>query len=133
MNFLIDTSILIEMLRKNEDVLEFLDNHLKDRFLTSSICETEIWEGVYREKPINFDKRKKNVEALLDSLTDIIIFDSNQAQIAGKIRSSLALKGENIGDLDILIAASAIASEAILLTKNTKHFSRIKNLEILTL
>lgn len=121
------------MLRKNKDVLDFLDNHLEDRFLTSSICETEIWEGVYREKPINFEKRKKNVEVLLESLTEIITFDSNQAQIAGQIRSSLSLKGELTGDLDILIAASAVTNDATLLTKNIKHFSRIKNLRVLSI
>lgn len=132
-NYLLDTSVLIDLLRKKSQVVDFLKKHTEDKFLTSSICEAEVWEGVYREEKSNFEKRRKVLEDLLESLFQIITFDSEQAQIAGQIRSTLSIKGESIGDLDVLIAASAIGNDAILLTNNTKHFSRIKNLQIQTI
>lgn len=132
-NYLLDTSILIELLRQKDYAWDFLKNHSGDNFYTSCVCEAEAWEGVFREKEVFSEKRKKALAELLDSLDKKIAFDSGQAQIAGKIRSSLAVKGEKIGDMDVLIAASAIARDAILLTQNAKHFSRIKNLKILPL
>lgn len=131
-NYLLDTTILIDLLRQRSDVWDFLEKHPEDKFLTSCICEAEVWEGVYREKEADFAKRKRVLQGFLESLFEIIPFDSEQAQIAGQIRSTLPTKGEMTGDLDVLIAAGALASNAILLTKNVKHFTRIKNLRIQT-
>ena len=78
------------------------------------------------------DERKK-VRDVLDSLQEIITFDSNQAEIAAEIRSQLKKKGQKIEDFDTLIAAAAIASGSILVTKNTKHFSRIPQLQLYSL
>jgi len=128
-SYLLDTSILIDLLRKKPQAVKFLEKHPEDKFITSSICEAEVWEDVYREEKIDFERRRKAVADLLESLYQIIPFDRKQAQIAGQIRSRLSIKGEDIGDLDVLIAATAIGSEAILLTHNIKHFSRIKNLQ----
>lgn len=132
-NYLLDTSILIDLLRQNSKTWEFLSKHAEDKFFTSSICEAEVWEGVYREEKTNFEKRRKALSELFNSLFQIVSFDSEQAQIAGQIRSALSIRGEMIGDLDVLIAASAIGSDAILLTNNIKHFSRIKNLQVQTI
>lgn len=133
MNYLLDTSTLIELLRQRDDAWDFLRTHNEDNFLTSCICEAEAWEGVFREKEAYFEKRRIALEELLGSLSKIVTFDSKQAYIAGKIRASLAIRGEKTGDVDVLIAASAIANDSVLLTKNIKHFSRIKNLKFLTL
>lgn len=130
MNYLLDTTILIDLLRQKEEDWNFLSEHPKDKFLTSCICEAETWEGVYREKEKNFVAKEKALQSLLASLFKILPFDSTQSQIAGRIRAKLSLKGELTGDLDVLIAAAALANGAVLLTKNPKHFSRIKDLEI---
>lgn len=128
-NFLLDTSFIIEILRKNPAAIAFLEKHQEDKFFTSSICEAEIWEGIYREKKTDFSKKKIEFMDFLESLFGIIPFASEEAEIAGQIRSKLSVKGERIGDLDVLIAASAISVQATLLTKNLKHFSRVENLQ----
>lgn len=130
MTYLLDTSIIIEVLRNNPLIKAFVDERPEDIFLTSVICEAETWEGIFREKE-NFDKKKKELEKFLLSLDKILSFDSGQAKIAGELRSDLALKGELIGDLDILIAACAVKNNAALWTKNPKHFEKIKNLQVL--
>jgi tRNA(fMet)-specific endonuclease VapC len=38
----------------------------------------------------------------------------------------LRITAKPIGDMDTLIAAHAIAAEAVLVTNNTHHFERIK-------
>ena len=118
MDYLLDTTILIDLLRQKTEAWDFLEKHSEDNFLTSSICEAEAWEGVYREKKADFGEKKKGFQRLLSSLSEIIPFDSIQAEIAGQIRSKFSIRGERIGDLDILIAASVISTQATLLTKN---------------
>jgi tRNA(fMet)-specific endonuclease VapC len=46
----------------------------------------------------------------------------------GQIRSRLAQAGLTIGPNDLLIAATAIAFGAILITYNTRKFSRVEEL-----
>ena len=46
-----------------------------------------------------------------------------------KLRQELEGQGNIIGSMDMLIAASAIAEDAILVTNNTAHFSRISGLK----
>lgn len=133
MIYLLDTSILIELLRNNSEAKDFLATHQEDTFITSAVCEAEVYEGVYREKSENISIKAKIFEELLTKFFEVVFFDSVQAEITGKIRADLSKSGHLIGDLDILIASSAIANQAILLTKNPKHFSRIKDLRLMIL
>lgn len=129
MSYLLDTTILIDLLRQKQSAWEFIDGHEKDQIFTSSICEAEVWEGVHREKE-NFIKRKEALEKLLSSFYEILNCDSESALIAGKIRANLGVKGEMIGDMDILIAATALNHNCILVTKNPKHFQRVPDLQV---
>jgi tRNA(fMet)-specific endonuclease VapC len=47
----------------------------------------------------------------------------------GQIKASLEKQGRIIEDLDIAVAAHAIAYGAVLITSNTKHFERIQRLQ----
>jgi predicted nucleic acid-binding protein len=60
------------------------------------------------------------------------IYGLNQeiAQKFGQIRAKLKRKGQIIDDLDILIAATCLANNLVLITENQKHFKRIEELEI---
>ncbi len=57
-------------------------------------------------------------------------FDGNAAEIYGKIRAQLERLGTPIGAYDLQIAAIALAHHLILVTHNTREFSRIEELEI---
>lgn len=133
MQYLLDTSVIIDFLRQKPPVRDFVLSHKDDIIVTSSICEAEIYSGVYREEKKNISKRKQQVKRLFASFYQVLSFDSAQAEIAGQVRAQLAKKGNLIDDLDILISATAISSQSVLVTKNPKHFQRIQNLEILTI
>ncbi len=47
-----------------------------------------------------------------------------------RLRGHLRQAGQLIGDPDILIAATALQHELILLTHNRKHFARIPGLNL---
>lgn len=57
-------------------------------------------------------------------------FDGQAAAIGGSIRALLAASGTPIGPFDLQIAAIALANELILITHNTREFSRVSGLRL---
>lgn len=133
MNYILDTSAIIDILRGKDSVKKFISDHLDSTFSTSCICEAEIAEGVYREEKGNIQIRQKQMKQLFASFHQVLPFNSAQANIAGRIRAELGKAGIMIDDLDILIAAAAIYLQAAIITKNPKHFTRIKNLQVISI
>lgn len=125
--YLLDTSVLIDFLRQKGGIADFIAKHPQDTFITSCICQMEIFLGLYLGKPEILKSKKEQAEKLFSAL-EVKSFDSEQAEIASLIKTKLMKKGELIDDLDILIAASAMSSRAAILTKNIKHFSRVQGL-----
>jgi tRNA(fMet)-specific endonuclease VapC len=60
----------------------------------------------------------------------IVDFDEEAARRAGRIRARLEPRGMNIGPLDTLIAAHALAHRAILVTDNVREFGRVDGLKL---
>ena len=75
------------------------------------------------------DKRRAQLAEFLRS-TRLIDFDAACAQAAGALRAELESAGQPIGTLDGLIAGTALAHGAILVTHNTREFSRIAGLRL---
>jgi tRNA(fMet)-specific endonuclease VapC len=57
-------------------------------------------------------------------------FDRTAADAATEIRLDLMRRGQLIGPLDILIAATALSRGAVLVTHNTGEFSRVPGLRL---
>jgi len=64
------------------------------------------------------------------SRINLFPFDRNAALAAATIRTQLEQKGTPIGSIDVLIAGTAIAVQATLITHNVKEFSRVSGLAI---
>jgi predicted nucleic acid-binding protein len=47
-----------------------------------------------------------------------------------RIRGDLRRQGQSIGDLDLLIAATAIHHDLTLVTRNVRHYARIPDLKL---
>jgi tRNA(fMet)-specific endonuclease VapC len=60
---------------------------------------------------------------------EVAAFDSDAATY-GEVRASLERRGTPIGPLDTLIAAHALALDAVLVTHNTREFSHVAGLRI---
>lgn len=80
-------------------------------------------------KSNNPKKRKKQLE-LFTSRSSILPFGAKEAEVAAMIRAELENKGTPIGPYDTLIAGIALASNAILVTHNTKEFRRVEGLSM---
>ncbi len=75
-------------------------------------------------------KRRAQLDSLLAVVT-ILPFERNTGRHAAEITSSLHKAGEVIGPIDTLIAATALANDAVLVTHNTKEFRRVHGLRLI--
>ncbi|MFQ5772699.1 MAG: type II toxin-antitoxin system VapC family toxin [bacterium] len=60
----------------------------------------------------------------------MIPFDLECAKSFGSIKSKLRSIGKPTGEVDALIAATAIAHKAVLVTANKKHYEKIDGLKV---
>ena len=61
---------------------------------------------------------------------DVAPFTRHAAECYGRIRADLEAKGQIIGANDLLIAATVMAENGVLVTHNTREFSRISGLAV---
>lgn len=93
---------------------------------TSVVTEAELHYGVARRTDAS--RLAAIVEEFLVRLT-ILPWDSSAAEEYGRLRATLERQGQPMGNLDMMIAAQALASGLILVT-NDQAFARVKKLEI---
>jgi tRNA(fMet)-specific endonuclease VapC len=120
---LIDTSILIDYLRKSQKQ-QTLFYRLSSQFdySISSITHFEFMVGA---TPNN----RPFIQQLLQDLP-VLAFDIACANQAAAIHQELKMQNQLLPMADILIAATAITYDSPLLTLNRKHFERIKLLKL---
>lgn len=58
--------------------------------------------------------------------TKLLTWDADAADFHAEIKHQLWADGTPIGEMDTLIAAHALAADAVLVTNNIRHFGRIK-------
>lgn len=126
-SYLLDTSTIINILRGKKEEENILNN-LEGERTSSYVCLCELYEGI--AKSVKREEQEKNIVKFFSRLHNVFGLDNEVAKEFGQIRATLKKSGNIIEDLDILIAATCITNNQILITGNTKHFSRIPNLKI---
>jgi len=123
---MLDTDIVSFALRGQGQVNARIRENQPSLLCVSAISVAELRFGA--------DHRKSNaihakIDAFLGDL-EIVPFDEICARHFGTIGSALAGQGTPIGDFDVLIAATALAVQATLVTNNVKHFARVRGLRV---
>ena len=93
----------------------------------STISKAEMFYGSAKSQTPEI-LLKKQLEFLVTLQN--VPFDEKSASVYGKIRANLEQQGTPIGGNDMLIAATALAHQLILVTHNTREFSRIAGLQL---
>lgn len=115
-----------------------INNHppsLRSRLLQIPPQEVAISQIVHYELAFgvcNSTQIEKNRANLLHFLkyVQVLAWGAEQAIMAAQIRCDLLRRGEPIGPYDTLIAAHAHSIHAILVSHNTREFSRVEGLRI---
>lgn len=126
-HYFLDTSIIIDYLRGKNSAVELI-NGLDGDLNSSYICLAELYEGVYRVR--NQPHLQEVIETFFSSLSFIYSIDLQIAHEFGKLRAELKTKGNVLEDIDILIAATCLINDLILVTYNLKHFQKVKGLKL---
>lgn len=125
---ILDTNIVTAFLKDNPKVVnkvsDYLDEH--DKLTISIITYYEILRGLKEIK----NKKKLDLFYEMVESTEIIIFTVEVMDKASDIYLELKKKGKLIEDADILVAASAMTNNLVLITDNEKHFHRIERLGV---
>lgn len=132
--FLLDTNILSELMRLKPipQVIEWMDNQPIDELAISSITVAEIRLGI----ALLPDGKRKNklaslaegmLQEFLDSQLD---FDNTAAGEYAIIVSHCTRQGRAISTEDAQIASIVRVHDAVLVTRNTRDFEMIEDLEL---
>jgi tRNA(fMet)-specific endonuclease VapC len=121
--FVADTDVLVDFLRGVGEAGRVRLELQTGRLCTTSITAFELWAGANRPQEINA------VETLLRA-TPILSLDPSSARRAGEIRRDLTRGGATIGMADALIGGICLEHDAILLTRNRKHYERVRGLRL---
>ncbi len=91
-----------------------------------SIVVYELERGVLKS---GSEGRREQFAAFLDAFT-ILPLGRAEAETAARIGGALELRGLPIGPMDVLIAGTALAHGATLVTRNLREFSRVEGLKL---
>jgi tRNA(fMet)-specific endonuclease VapC len=128
MTWFLDTNICILFLKGSYPyMMEVMRTHRPADVKIPAVVQTELLYGV--EKSARREENRQNVERFL-SIFEIVPFGKECAGIYGEVRAELERQGSPIGPNDLLIAATVLSCNGILVTKNQREFSRIKGLQL---
>ena len=128
MRYMLDTDIASYLIRGDHPGVTAKFIELFEDCVMSSITAAEL---LYGAKKRNNRTLTQKVQALCNLMT-IISWNEEAANVYAKLRVELETSGTPIGNMDMLITASAIAEDVILVTNNIENFSRISSLKIET-
>jgi len=131
-SYLIDTDILISMLRDRGDTTGLRSRALQaglENCYVSAISVAELYSGAYRMK----SERGLHEVNFIKNIFKILPFgfqETDDSEIFGRNKFLLSHSGLPLDDMDLLIGSSAQANGMVMVSHNTKHFSRIAGLVV---
>ena len=125
--YALDTNSVIFSLKGKGQVRQRLAATLPSEVCVPAIVVYELEFGSLGS--LNPARRRRDLRLLLSSL-EVIPFDEKAAEHTARIRHHLEQSGKRLRPLDTLIAGTALARGAVLVTNNISEFSRVPGLEI---
>lgn len=123
--FLLDTNVIIEILRGNNAIICKIESVGQHNCYISEITLAELLYGAVRgNNPKNFT----DVERIAIEFQVLPIRPAFRTY--AETRNTLRQNGTPIDHMDLFIASVAIHNGLTLITHNTKHFTRIPNLKL---
>jgi tRNA(fMet)-specific endonuclease VapC len=116
MKLLLDTSVLIDVLRRRNQRREFVAELVRAGHIlsTSLLNVAEIYAGMRSSE-------QSNTQALFSGL-QLYELSPQSARLAGEMKNLWSKKGQTLALGDAIVAAVAIEQGCQLLTDNRKHF-----------
>ena len=126
---LIDSSVFIAGERGEVDLTDLLAALGDEPLALSAVTASELLHGVHGARTVaQRDRRNAYVEAVLTQIT-LIAFDLTVARVHAAIAAELGRVGRQLGAHDLMIAATALAYDYRVATRDLRSFPRVPGLE----
>lgn len=124
--YLLDTNTVSYLIRGSANVRKKVVSLSMSELAISAITEGELLFGLAK------NPAAKQLKILVHEFlirVDVLPWDSHVAECYGTLRASMQKQGKILGNLDMLIAAHALALGLVLIT-NDRAFKQIAGLKI---
>jgi tRNA(fMet)-specific endonuclease VapC len=121
--YLLDTDTIVDVLRGRHRVAERLAEVSPDDVRVSAMSVAALYYGALNSS--DPERNRAEVDRLLEQIA-VLRFGRTAAAVHARIR--LALRQQPIGAADMIIAATAAAAGALVVTANEREFGRVPGL-----
>lgn len=128
MRYLLDTCVISDFIKGEPGTTVRLKQTPPIDIAISTVTVMELRYGLALN-PQRSQKVEPAIASILSSVT-ILPFDTEEAEQAAQIRAVLKSQGRPIGAYDVLLAATALQHNLIMVTANQREFERIPSLQI---
>jgi len=122
----LDTDVCVELLRGNTLIIEQRDA-LNDDLSVTWMTAAELYYGAERSSAPGHNRRL--VARFLETVPLIRCREASAREF-GVLKAVLEKLGQRLADADLIIAAACLALDAVLVTGNVAHFSRVPGLHV---
>lgn len=124
---ILDTDTCIYWLKGDENIEKRILGHGLKQCAITVITECELYYGAMKSA-----KAEKNLAVIEDLRRKVRTLHTGDgvARHFGTLKSELEKKGKPVDDADLLIASIALAHDAVLVSNNIGHFTRIEGLKL---
>jgi predicted nucleic acid-binding protein len=128
MNYLIDTCVISECVKKKPDVnvSNWFNHQQQTQLFLSAVSIAEIKKGIYKSK-LSQPERAVKLQNWLNTLElefsqRILPMSADVLEQWAKLSALTEIQGNHLAVMDSLIAATACCYDLTLVTRNTKDF-----------
>ena len=127
MTYLLDSDWVADYLKGRESAVAIVDSLYSAGLAISIITYAEVYEGIYYGRD-----RTRYERVFREFLRGVDVLGINQrvARRFAIVRGMLRAQGQLISQTDLLIAATALEHDLIMVTRNVRDFGRVPDLQL---
>ena len=137
LGLVLDSSVLIAAERRKQTPAQIIEDVVKKvgavPIILSSLTVAEIGHGIYRANTPEIRERRRAFLDELKATIPIHPITEATAEIIARVGGGQAAKGINLPFIDLIIAAGALELGYAIGTDNTRDFTRIPDLKVISL
>ncbi|MGA9723136.1 MAG: PIN domain-containing protein [Candidatus Binatus sp.] len=126
---LIDSSVFIAGERSRIDLTDLLATLGGEPLALSAVTASELLYGLHRARTVGQrERRNAYIETIFAQMT-VLEFDLTVARVHSAVSAELDRTGRQVGAHDLMIAATAMAHDYRVATRDLRSFAKIPGLE----
>lgn len=126
--YLLDTNICVHFLKNEYNIGQQISLVGFGNCYLSELTIAELLFGVTNSAPAWQDAQRRALEELRETFTNRVLLIGSGFEYYAQQKVNLRRMGRPVDDIDLLIAATALAHNLTLVTRNARHFADVGGL-----